>query len=739
MRKLFKWLGILLIGLIAVIVAAIVALVWVVNPNEYKDLVAAKVSQFTHRQVTIAGDLSWSFFPWLGLSVNDLQVSNLPNFAKQPFATVKHLEIRAQLVPLFEGQFKIKTITLDGLILNLQQNGNDKNNWTIVSETPPSKIANESETITNSQHPTIKPELPKALKQENSTLSPQKMVFAVSKLQVSDGQINFQNDKTQQKIQLSDLNLNSQDINLDGTSFPIDFSGQALQNNRAVQIKLQGQLELNLKDTIYQINSLVLDVRTTAKGEPPLHLILHSNATLNQQNQTLALNPLTISLDDAQFTGSIKGQHLMADPIFSGQLQSKPFQLQPLLHSLQMSPMPWPKTVTLGSNFMVSKDSASLEKLHASLDQSDLIGQVKITNFAHPAEQFNLHISQLNTAWFAGQKSESPVSVTSSSNKGVSNSNAASTPIATDNQSFNLPIATLRQLNLKGDLQIDRLDLSSIAMEHVKAQVNANNGIITIAPLTADLYQGHFNDSASLNVQGTVPSFQIHGQLQQIQVQPLLLALKKQLSLPISGQGDMQWSLNTSGNSQEALTQALNGNLKLAITNGVMNGIDVGYEIRRAVAFLHQQPMPQAPSQPVTKFGSLTASSVIHQGVVSNQDLRLDSPVVQVMGQGQIDLNRQTIAYQLVATALGGGLSPTVVELQRLLGGGVPIQINGNLAHPAIQPNWRAITEAAARALVQKQVDKVKEKAQEKIQQGVQDLGKKLEDAGKKLQLKLPF
>lgn len=64
--KFIKWLFIGLVVLVLLVGVGTAALVYLVDWNNYKDTIQEQAKKHTGRDLTIAGDLSPSVFPWLG-------------------------------------------------------------------------------------------------------------------------------------------------------------------------------------------------------------------------------------------------------------------------------------------------------------------------------------------------------------------------------------------------------------------------------------------------------------------------------------------------------------------------------------------------------------------------------------------------------------------------------------------------------------------------------------------------
>jgi AsmA protein len=119
----------LIFAIILIIVAGLVALPFIVDPNDYKDEISTQVEKMTGRNLTLQGDIGLSVFPWIALELGPLSLSNAEGFKADSFAKVDAAEIRIKLMPLLKKQLEMDTIVLDGLVLNLETDKEGKTNW----------------------------------------------------------------------------------------------------------------------------------------------------------------------------------------------------------------------------------------------------------------------------------------------------------------------------------------------------------------------------------------------------------------------------------------------------------------------------------------------------------------------------------------------------------------------------------------------------------------------------------
>src|SRR5262245_9899370 len=87
-------------GVVALLIVAAGAVMLLVDPNDYKDRVAAAVEAKTGRKLTLSGDLKLSVFPWLALETGEAKLGNAAGFGPGPFVTLEGADVGVKLFPL---------------------------------------------------------------------------------------------------------------------------------------------------------------------------------------------------------------------------------------------------------------------------------------------------------------------------------------------------------------------------------------------------------------------------------------------------------------------------------------------------------------------------------------------------------------------------------------------------------------------------------------------------------------
>jgi AsmA protein len=138
MRAL-KIFGIVIGGIVLVLIAGVIALWLIVNPNDYKGRIEAAVRNSTGRNLSLTGNIHLAVFPSIALELGPASLGNPPGFSSsQPFASLRRVSLSVRLLPLLHHQLEVGKVEIDGLDLRLLKNGRGEGNWSMpASKTPP--------------------------------------------------------------------------------------------------------------------------------------------------------------------------------------------------------------------------------------------------------------------------------------------------------------------------------------------------------------------------------------------------------------------------------------------------------------------------------------------------------------------------------------------------------------------------------------------------------------------------
>ena len=120
-----------------------------------------------------------------------------------------------------------------------------------------------------------------------------------------------------------------------------------------------------------------------------------------------------------------------------------------------------------------------------------------------------------------------------------------------------LPIDKLRSLDLQLDLGLGQLVIDKLPIDNAILKAQGKGGQLALQDLRGDLYNGNFNAKGSLDVRQAVPQLSIQNRISGVPVKKLIESQGEKS--PLTGRLELTTDLRTSGNSQKAWIDALNG------------------------------------------------------------------------------------------------------------------------------------------------------------------------------------
>ncbi|MGH8200814.1 MAG: AsmA family protein [Steroidobacteraceae bacterium] len=131
MRAL-RIIGIAIGCVVAVLIAAIIILWLIVNPNDYKGRIEAAVRSSTGRDLALTGNIHLAILPSIALELGPATLGNPPGFSSsQPFASLQRVSLHVHVLPLLHHQLDVGRIEIDGLDLHLLKNAQGQGNWSM--------------------------------------------------------------------------------------------------------------------------------------------------------------------------------------------------------------------------------------------------------------------------------------------------------------------------------------------------------------------------------------------------------------------------------------------------------------------------------------------------------------------------------------------------------------------------------------------------------------------------------
>jgi AsmA protein len=664
----------LLIAIPSIILLVIVGVfAWLLlffDANDYRDQISDAFKKNTGREITIAGDLETSFFPWIGIKTGAIEIANAPGFGEGPLAAIKGSNIHLKLMPLFSGEIEMETVVLDGVKANLVTMKNGKTNWEFAA-TGESKTAKEEDSSEDAG---------KAL-----------AALAIGGVQLKDASITWDDRQGGTKINLSEMNLETGAISFDS---PIDvaFSTGFAMNGNEMTGKLKVDTDVKLAQSLQQVVMDGLKVDIDASGTTldngKLKTSLESDIAVDLASQLVSTDKIALAIDLAGGAAPIDPMEVTLESPMKMNLASMVIDMPTMKYSV-------PGSTGTGSLNLSNLDKPMpTVKLVLDTDSFDL--RPWMATGAAQTGSNSLFTEELLFAL---------VSIHSAS-------------AAAKSEPLDLPLDTIRQLDVDAGLTIGKVILEGLEATDVNAQLKAKKGIVRIEPMSAKVFGGTSTGMLQLDGNSSVPKFHITEQLEGVQIaQVMKYSMGKDAKDWITGVAVMNADIKTRGNDTAAITSGLNGMVDAKVKDGYLEGFSVRKMLQRANALLKGKPYVDDGSPNRTKILEMGTKTNLVNGVAVTDDIKILTPLADVTGSGKADLNTETLDYRL-KMALSSGISEIdKAEYEKLQGRSLPLMISGSFDDPKFSLDLNQATR-----------DEVKGKVEEKLQKKFGDkYGKELD------------
>ena len=545
----------------------------------------------------------------------------------------------------------------------------------------------------------------------------QPLANQLSKLQQRNLRLNadFDADLTKGNINLPTLSGESLGITVNGQLKAADFNKQG---NISGHLSITGEklsalltaldqaalgasldrisLDLGVQgdSTNISLHPFNLNAVVHGKHTPSLPVSLTADVKANIKAQTLVVRNITLQGLGLDIKAQLNAEQIRQAPVFSGELAVAKFDPRALMSKLRQK-LPSTsddsvlKEIALDAKVSGTANSLKIEDLNLSLDDTRAKGSLSVIDFARPQIEFETQIDDINLDRYLPPQAKAQPA--------TSETAAAPTKI---------PVKTLRALNIQGNASIGKLVVSNINLHNINLGLDARNGKITLDPLAVDLYEGKYQGSVHIDTVGEIPQLGLKTQLSGLQLQPLLKDYLQRPEVKFKGVIDLQGDMTASGLVTDQLKQSMNGQASISLSQGVIPGIDIVKIIKQATIILASGKKPATETKGgATEFGSLVGTFNIKNGVITNDDLRLEAPGFSVTGSGTMaDLPSNSMNYELrIESALIGDGDDKGLDIGKYK---IPIRCQGQFQSLSCQPEYDELLELAVKTTLKEAIEK---------------------------------
>jgi AsmA protein len=491
-----KLFGKSLLALILLLVLTVMAFVFLVDANRFKPHIEA-IAKTQGIALHINGDLSWDLWPSLGVAVNDVRVAAVAA-PDQPIADIQQASLMLALMPLFSGNFQVDHIVVKGAAISLNVDANGKGNWEALAQSQPPVQPN--------------PSAPPAAGDANLQLD-------IQHLSLSDSTINYRDAQNGQTIALRDIYLSMNDVNTRAEPFALDLSFvMELVQANGDTLELQSAFKNTLSVDAAMSNLNVED------GKLQMEIIGMNNAEL-ALDYSLAITDLQKELS---YQGNINLNEMNARAL-----------LLALGAEVETANKNALSKVAFSSGVNGNSKKVALEKLTLTLDNTQFSGSIGITDFPTSALTLVLKGDEINLDDYLPPPSEAP--------------EKTAAVAAEDTQ---LPLESLRGLQVNTQLALQKAIVNKIALENIALTLRANKGMIE-HKLTATAYSGAITVNSELDVRGQQAQMQFDAGVKGLELEPLLNAMEMDSQFGLQGAVQARALGSTQGSSVNQLMKSV--------------------------------------------------------------------------------------------------------------------------------------------------------------------------------------
>jgi AsmA protein len=724
--RVLKTVGVLLIGFVVLLALLLSVLILVIDPNDYKDEIGAAVEDASGYQLTLRGDLSWSFYPVLGFESEDVVLS--AGTSKPALMQLQKLSLGVQLIPLFSQQLQVELLQLEGLQAHLLVDEQGRSNWQPEPSSAADKTDNgAADQPDNNAGPSAIPE------------------FRIPQVRILNALIRYTDQSADAGYALSIQTLEFNDVQL-GQPFGMNLKASLQQaEDKAVLLEASAQMSIGLEFQHYSIEQLDLAARLSGYLPQPTDIRLLAGLALDRRADRAQLSLQNMTVLGVEASATVTLNALSSNLSYHGDLAIPTFDPQSVLSLLQIEPPDFSSQEALSSASVKASFSGDLNQLKVSqlsllFDASSLTGQLAVTQFEPQVLQFDLALDQVNADHYLSKPSDQPVTT------------SAGQPPAQPESETLFPIELLRALEIDGRLTVQQLIYQQIPMQDILLVLEAHGGVVTITTLQATLLRGSVDGRLAIDARKSQPVLNTKLTLSDIDLSQLASGFTEEQLL--AGRASFDMNMTAQGNDTDTLLKAALGQLNLQMSDGVIHGVNLNDIVVSALReqlgnfeALFPQYEKYLPKElkKDTEVTKLLANAKIENGKLIMPQFEFATDSSAVNANGSIDLLQQAFDYNFAIQ-----LSSTDRN-KYLKGTQWPVHCAGSLDQPAqdwCRPDSKKMStilrKAAGAALKDKSAKEIGEKIgldsenQDQLEDELKNKLKEEEDRAKrKLQQKL--
>ncbi len=242
-----------------------------------------------------------------------------------------------------------------------------------------------------------------------------------------------------------------------------------------------------------------------------------------------------------------------------------------------------------------------------------------------------------------------------------------------------LNLSLLNAANANLTLTAQHVELRHLKLDSARMQLRLQDGRLRVDLDPLALYGGSGQLQIALRPGQHGVYLASSFDLANVEAKPLLhdaLAVDH-----IEGLANLSYTVSASGQNPDAIMHSLAGTGRIDLRNGRIRGVNL-LRVAQEISKVLGNSAGSGGNQQSTQFTTMGGSFVISNGIMTNRDFHLQSPMLRMTGAGTINLGARTLDFVVKPLA--------VTSLSRT-GIGVPFRIHGPWTHLAYTPDLSGV------------------------------------------------
>lgn len=615
LKRVFK---VLLLFIVLLVISAVL-LINSVNTERNKRAIQQAILTSTGYELTIAGDMEINFFPSLGLTLNDVRLKNPAS--PQELASTSAAVLRVDIRALIGGKLVIEELSTNDFHVNYYVDAQGNSIWDVDQ----SIAGNELErAVTANTEESIR----LAERQAGNGANDDIVTISFQRLRISNASVDIQDLSQGIRYNINNLDLESDNTNLEGRPFNLDVRFDFLNNGMS---------------------------KPTTMG-------LRSNIIADVNSGNISIRDLNFNLTPMLLQGQIDFSNINDAMVFEGSLESSSFDVRGLMQTLGVAEIEEEfrvpnadsaaRELTFNFSFNGDETQVNIPKLTATLGNTEIEADANLrfaTEFAPNNISYNIISSGIDLTPFMSQDEESTTTSTVGTNQAPANTIASTSPPLPQNDT-ELPNALLRSVNVLGSIAIESLATNDMLFSNINIFTNVENGVLDIEIQPISAYGGTIQGNVRLDANNEENSFSTQLSLSQINIVDLAPSISR--LNPATGKLDVEVDYQASGSTSNELMDSITGTTSFTITE---NSVDIGLLKQVFTTISALSPTGGSIEQwpDVIQFSELVGFILFEGGIRENQRMNLRMDNFDISGTGGIDWAEQSFNYDMLFTILG--------------------------------------------------------------------------------------